>query len=55
MATAGPSTSASKPAEPPTAKTDAPLAKWTCDALKAYLRARGFSFSGMRKEQLIAK
>ena len=34
---------------------DAPFRKWTCAALKSWLKARGLSYSGMRKDQHIAK
>lgn len=32
-----------------------PLEKWTVKALQGYLRVRGLTFSGMRKNELIAK
>ena len=33
----------------------APVHKWTCAALKTWLKARGLSYSGMKKDELVAK
>ena len=33
----------------------APVNKWTCAALKTWLKARGLSYSGMKKDELVAK
>ncbi len=34
---------------------DVPVQKWTCTALKSWLKARGLSYSGLKKDQLVAK
>ena len=31
------------------------LEKWICEALKAYLKSQGLSYSGLRKAELVAK
>ena len=36
-------------------RPDIPLEKWTCVALRSYLKARGLSYSGMNKAQLLEK
>ena len=33
----------------------APVHKWTCAALKTWLKVRGLSYSGMKKDELVAK
>ena len=33
----------------------APVHKWTCTALKTWLKARGLSYSGMKKDEFVAK
>jgi len=33
----------------------AAVRKWTCTALKTGLKARGLSYSGMKKDELVAK
>ena len=33
----------------------APVYKWTCAALKTWLKVRGLSYSGMKKDELVAK
>ena len=32
-----------------------PIHKWTCSALKVWLRARGLSYSGLKKDEIVAK
>jgi len=32
-----------------------PVHKWTCTALKTLLKARGLSYSGMKKDERVAK
>ena len=32
-----------------------PIHKWTCSALKFWLEARGLSYSGLKKNELVAK
>ena len=36
-------------------RPDIPLEKWTCVALRSYLKARGLNYSGMNKAQLLEK
>ena len=33
----------------------APVYKWTCAALKTWLKVRRLSYSGMKKDELVAK
>ena len=33
----------------------APVHKWTCAALKTWLKVRGLSYSAMKKDELVAK
>jgi len=33
----------------------APVHKWICATLETWLKARGLSYSGMKKDELVAK
>ena len=51
--TAAPGSSSSfRPSE---SCSSAPVHKWTCSALRTWLKARGLSYSGMKKDELVAK
>ena len=49
------STAASSSSRTDTTSEGTPVEKWTCDALKAYLKSRGLTYSGLRKAELVAK
>ena len=41
--------------DPSRSCSTAPVHKWTCAALKTGLKVRGLSYSGMKKDDLVAK
>ena len=45
----------SLPGGPSQSYSTAPVRKWTCAALKTWLKAHGLSYSGMKKDELVAK
>ena len=45
----------SLPGGPSRYYSTAPIRKWTCAALKTWLKAHGLSYSGMKKDELVAK
>ena len=55
MAEYVPSTAASSSSRTDNTSEGTPVEKWTCDALKAYLKSRGLTYSGLRKAELVAK
>ena len=55
MAECSTDTAASNSTLTATAADSINLEKWTCDALKAYLKSNGLTYSGLRKAELVAK
>ena len=55
MAECGADTAASKSTLVSPAADTTALEKWTCEALKAYLKSRGLTYSGLRKAELVSK
>ena len=55
MATRTEASDSSSSFRPSESCSSALVHKWTCSALRTWLKARGLSYSGMKKDELVAK